>query len=47
MFDRHDNPLTHRRENMNNQFTTQAGNFVSISETGVDPRIGQFRVNFR
>lgn len=31
---------------MNNTFTTQAGNFVSVVQTGVDPRTGQFQVNF-
>lgn len=31
---------------MNESFSTQAGNFVSALQTGVDPRTGQFTVNF-
>lgn len=31
---------------MNDNFTTQAGNFTSALQTDVDPRTGQFTVNF-
>ncbi|TDB56121.1 RHS repeat-associated core domain-containing protein [Photorhabdus luminescens] len=31
---------------MNNMFTSQAGNFFSALQSGVDPRTGQFNVNF-
>lgn len=31
---------------MNSSFTSQAGNFTSALQTGVDPRTGQYNVNF-
>lgn len=31
---------------MNNNFTSQAGNFTSALQTGVDPRTGQYNVSF-